>query len=146
MSQPDALGIASRLLTALDPAAPSSLSSQVVQGVWQEVVDGTLDTGARLPTVRQLAVELGLSPRVIERAYEQLEKLGVITTRTGEGSFVSLAPPPAGIRDRYLGLEQRCRDLIEQAAALGFTIDDAVDVLLELRAARRNDRAEGVPE
>ena len=146
MPQDEALGIASRLRTSLDPAAPSSLSSQMVQGIWQEVVEGTLETGARLPTVRHLAVELGVSPRVVERAYEQLEKLGVITTRSGEGSFVSLAPPPAGIRDRYLGLEQRCRDLIEQAAALGFTIDDAVDVLLEFRAARRNDRTEGAPE
>jgi GntR family transcriptional regulator len=146
VSHPEALGIVSRLLTTLDPASPSPLSSQMVQGIWQEVVEGTLETGARLPTVRHLAVALGVSPRVVERAYEQLEKLGVITTRTGQGSFVSLAPPPAGIRDRYLGLEQRCRDLIEQAAALGFTIDDAVDVLLELRAARRNDRAEGPPE
>jgi GntR family transcriptional regulator len=146
VSHPEALGIVSRLLTTLDPASPSPLSSQMVQGIWQEVVEGTLETGARLTTVRHLAVALGVSPRVVERAYEQLEKLGVITTRTGQGSFVSLAPPPAGIRDRYLGLEQRCRDLIEQAAALGFTIDDAVDVLLELRAARRNDRAEGPPE
>jgi DNA-binding transcriptional regulator YhcF (GntR family) len=144
--QREALGIASRLLTALDPAGPSSLSSQMVQGIWQEVVEGTLETGARLPTVRHLAVELGMSPRVVERAYEQLEKLGVITTRTGEGSFVSLAPPPAGIRDRYLGLEQRCRDLFDPAAALGFTIDEAVDVLLELRATRPDDRTEGATE
>lgn len=141
MSAPDPSRLGSRLV--LDAGAPSPLSSQIAQGIWLEVVEGTLDTGARLPTVRQLAVELGLSPRVVERAYEQLERLGVLTTRTGEGSFVSLAPPPAGARDRYLDLEQRCRDLIDEATGLGFTIDDAVDLLLELRAARRHARTEG---
>jgi len=126
--------LALRLAGELDRNDPSPMSSRIVQAVWLEVVQGFIGSGERLPTVRQLAVELGLSPRVVERAYEQLSKLGVVATRPGRGTFVSLAPPSAPERERFLELERRCRELVTSARALGFDVDDAIDLLAEFRA------------
>jgi len=51
--------------------------------------DGELAAGARLPTVRQLAQELGIAANTVARSYRELEADGVIETRGRNGSFVS---------------------------------------------------------
>lgn len=134
MSQPELTGLADRLAAGIDRRGDAPLSSQIVDQVWLEVVSGILDSGERLPTVRQLAVALGTGPRTVERAYQQLEKLGVVVGRAGEGTFVSLAPPSSGVRERYFELERRCRELASRAEELGFAIDDVLDLLAELRS------------
>ena len=54
-----------------------------------QVGNGTLVAGAKLPTVRQLAEELGLAANTVARAYRELEQDGVIETRGRLGSFVA---------------------------------------------------------
>jgi DNA-binding transcriptional MocR family regulator len=67
-----------RLLTArLEEGGGEPAARAIVQGVWNAVVEGAVNSGARLPTSRQLAVQLGVSPRSVERAYSELEQLGV---------------------------------------------------------------------
>ncbi len=125
--------IAKRIVAHLDSGRNQSLSRQIVDCVWLEVLEGTLYTGDRMPTVRQLSIELGLTPRAIERAYRQLEQLGVLATRPGEGTFVSITAPTGEIRERWVRLEELCRDAASQAATLGFSIDDLIDALVDLR-------------
>jgi GntR family transcriptional regulator len=128
--------IAKRIAAHLKTGRQQSFSRQIVDRVWLEVVDGTLQTGDRMPTSRQLSIELGLNPRSIERAYQQLEQLGVLATRAGEGTFVSLNAPDGEIRERWVKLEDICREAASQAGALGFTIDDLIDALVDLRVPR----------
>ena len=52
---------------------------------------GDLTAGARLPTVRALAEELGLAPNTVARAYRELEQAGAIETCGRNGTFVSLS-------------------------------------------------------
>lgn len=132
MPPPD-LGLGARLAQELGGGGAAPLSSRIVERIWLEVVTGALDSGERLPTVRQLAVHLGVSPRIVERAYGQLEKLGVVTVRPGQGTFVSLGPPPPAARERFLQMERQGRAWVERAAELGFTIDDLIDLLADLR-------------
>jgi GntR family transcriptional regulator len=128
--------IAKRIAAHLDSGRFQSLSRQIVDCVWLEVVEGALRTGDRMPTVRQLSIELGLTPRAIERAYQQLEQLGVVATRAGEGTFVSLNAPDGEIRERWVKLDELCREAASQAGALGFSIDDLIDALVDLRIPR----------
>jgi GntR family transcriptional regulator len=135
LSNTNATGLAARLAGALAPARDEPISHQIVDHVWLEVIEGGLETGERLPTVRELAVALGASPRVVERAYAELERLGVVSTRVGEGTFVSLGPAGESVRERRREFLRVCRELLEQAAALGFTMDDVMDTLGEIRAS-----------
>ena len=143
MSNLESNDIAKRLARSLDPGGRQSLSRQIVDLVWLDVVEGTLQKGDRMPTVRQLSIELGLTPRAIERAYERLEQLGVLTTRPGEGSFVSLAGSDSGRRERWVKLDELCRDAASSAADLGFSVDELVDALADLRIARDNSHDTG---
>lgn len=138
MSKPERSDIAKRIVEHLDSGRQQSLSRQIVDCVWLEVLDGTLQTGDRMPTARQLSIELGLTPRAIERAYQHLEQLGVLANRSGEGTFVSLNAPDGEIRERWVKLDEICRVSASQAGALGFSIDDLIDALVDLRIPRKN--------
>lgn len=116
-------------------AFPSSdpLSGRIVEHLWEEVVSGVLASGARLPTVRELAVALGTTPRTVERAFEELERLGVAATRAGEGTFVSLSPPDAEERERRRRLAEVARDAVAGAAVAGFGVEELMDAVSEWR-------------
>ncbi|MFJ6085329.1 GntR family transcriptional regulator [Streptomyces sp. NPDC092369] len=82
------------------------------------IVTGRLVEGDRLPTVRQLATDLGLAPGTVARAYRELEAEGLIRTRRGAGSRVA-APPARPAHDHAAQLVALARDFAFSARALG---------------------------
>ena len=122
-----------RLAHDLAGALDTPATHRIVETVWLAVVEGTLATGARLPTTRQIAIALGVSPRTVERAYEQLERRGVLVRRAGEGTFVSLALPSEEERARHREFAALCRATVERAAELGFSLDELMDALTDFR-------------
>jgi GntR family transcriptional regulator len=130
--------ITQRLALRLADSPAEPVAHLIVDDLWLAVVDGSLDSGERLPTARQLAIELGVSPRSIERAYSELERRGVIATRAGQGTFVCLAPPPEAERARHQEFAELCRNAVDHAARLGFGVDDLLDALSEFRTASRS--------
>ena len=128
-----------RLGARLRENSAEPVAHAVVEELWLAVVDGSLESGERLPTSRELAIELGVSPRSIARAYEDLERRGVTVTRPGAGTFVSLSPPSDEDRARHQEFAQLCRDTVGRAAALGFDIDELMDALIEYRTAERQE-------
>ena len=77
------------LLPAISPAAPGPLYQQIVDGLKREISEGRLERGAALPSFRQLAEQLLVSVITVKRAYEDLEREGIIYRRQGLGTFVS---------------------------------------------------------
>jgi len=69
----------------------------LAQRIIEAVEAGELHAGARLPTHRALAYELGLSVQTVSRAYEELKRLGIISGEVGRGSFVRSAPTDARV-------------------------------------------------
>jgi GntR family transcriptional regulator len=130
--------IIQRLAFRLAERRAEPVAHLIVEDLWLAVVDGSLESGERLPTARQLAIDLGVSPRSIERAYTELERRGVIATRAGQGTFVSLAPPSEAERERHHHFADLCRRTVERAASLGFGVDDLLDALAEFRTANRS--------
>lgn len=124
-----------RLLDRMHEGGAEPVAHLIVEELWLAVVDGSLEIGQRLPTARELAIALGVSPRSIERAYSELERRGVLVTRAGSGSFVSLTQPSEQERARNRELAKLCRETVQRATELGFDIEDVVDALTELRSA-----------
>ncbi|MGW1727703.1 GntR family transcriptional regulator [Streptomyces sp. NPDC002306] len=82
------------------------------------IVTGRLTEGDRLPTVRQLATDLGLAPGTVARAYRELESAELIRTRRGAGSRVA-ARPTGPTRPYASHLATLARDFTSSARALG---------------------------
>jgi GntR family transcriptional regulator len=76
----------------ISQADPRPLYLQVMEQVRRRVAVGDLPAGTELPSIRQLASELQVSVITIKRAYLELEREGVITTRQGKGSVVADRP------------------------------------------------------
>lgn len=79
------------LLPPISPAASLPLYEQVVVAIRREVQDGRLAPGAALPSFRALAADLRVSLITVKRAYEELEREGVIYRKQGLGTFVAEA-------------------------------------------------------
>src|SRR6478609_7002815 len=80
------------------------------------ILTGRLVEGDRLPTVRQLATDLGLAPGTVARAYRELEESGVVTTRRRAGTVVAAGVSPADVDAR-----RAARDLVATARASGLS-------------------------
>ena len=126
-------GIAQRLALYIHQGSETPVYRQIVDRLWLEVITGTLETGERLPTVRQLAIDLALHPNTVSRAYEELELLGVLRTK-GEGTFVGLGPSAKSEIERRARLERLCSEVVSQAKALGFDLDELIETLGEFRS------------
>jgi len=77
------------LLGPISPAADGALYQQIVDRLKREVSEGRLKPGAALPSFRQLAEDLLVSVITVKRAYEELEREGIIFRRQGLGTFVA---------------------------------------------------------
>jgi DNA-binding transcriptional regulator YhcF (GntR family) len=76
------------MIISVDPAAATPPYEQVKNQVEQLIRQGELAQGNRLPTVRQLAGELGLAVNTVARAYKELEAERLVETRGRNGTFV----------------------------------------------------------
>ena len=65
---------------------------QIIDGFKEQIAAGVLESGEKLPSVRELAVQLSINPNTIQRAYRQLEAEGWIATVPGKGCFVCGLP------------------------------------------------------
>ena len=65
------------------------LYAQLTDKIRQQISGGVLVQGDKLPSVRELAVELSINPNTIQRAYAELESEGYVVSVTGKGSFVA---------------------------------------------------------
>jgi GntR family transcriptional regulator len=122
------------------------MAHRIVEHIWLSVVEGTLQTGERLPTARQLAVALNVSPRTVDRAYRQLEDRGVIATRRGEGTFVALVLPSEEERARHREFAALCSEAVDRAETLGFDVDDLVEALSDYRGFDRPSSGKEPPD
>ena len=73
----------------VDPAASTPVYEQLVECVLRDVSSGELMVGDRIPPVRALASELGLSAGTVAKAYRAMETRGVIETHGRKGTFIA---------------------------------------------------------
>ena len=73
----------------INPRSSTPIYQQVVDGVKELVARGILVPGERMPTVRELAVELSLNPNTVAKAFQKLEQEGIIETMRSRGTFVA---------------------------------------------------------
>ena len=121
-------------LPPISAAEPGALYQQIVDGLKREVSEGRLEAGAALPSFRALAEELLVSVITVKRAYEELERDGIIYRRQGLGTFVSST---AFDRSRD-AKTQRARELLREAlregTEAGLTGKDVLHLLQSLVA------------
>jgi DNA-binding transcriptional regulator YhcF (GntR family) len=90
----------------IDKSKPTPIFRQIIQEIEQAINNGSLKTGERLPTERELAVSLAVARGTVTRAYAELTNEGRIDRVQGRGSIVSgqAAPERSGRKERAQSL------------------------------------------
>lgn len=76
---------------------PQGIYRQIADFGIEQVLAGSWEDGERIPSVRQLAAEVGVNPNTVLNAYDHLKELNIIETRRGLGFFVAEAGRQAAI-------------------------------------------------
>jgi GntR family transcriptional regulator len=106
-------------LLVLDASAPGSPSEQIAEQVRLRIAAGQLPAGAGLPSVRQLARDLGIAPNTVVRAYNELERQGWVVASERRGVSVADVSAPAREAERRREVERAVGRLVVTARRLG---------------------------
>ena len=125
----------------VDPSDPTPLYAQLDRGIRAAIAAGRLKVGDRLPTVRQLAVELKINANTVAKVYAELERAGVLATQRGIGTFVRENPTQTVAATRR---ERDLRPLVDRlladASAIGISLPEIVAFLGALEAKNTKEK------
>ena len=106
---------------------------QVLDNFKRQIYSGALKQGDRIPSIRDLAKQLGVNPNTVQKAYKELEEKGYFYTVQGQGSFVS-TPPDAQVKEEIVKLYNALKKLKEELMMHGETIENIMKFVSEKEA------------
>lgn len=109
-------------------SSPVALYEQIETQIKNQILNGNLNPGDPLPSIRSLAKELKVSIITSKRAYEELEKEGFIETVIGKGTFVSGSNSERLREAAIAEMEDKLEAVIISAKALGVTLDECIEI------------------
>ncbi len=104
------------------------LYEQIGTQIKNQIINGSLNPGDGLPSIRNLAKELKVSIITTKRAYEELEKDGFIETIVGKGTFVSNQNTERLKEITLYNIENKLEEIIKQAKAVGITLEEGLEI------------------
>ncbi len=114
---------------SLDTKSGVPYYRQIIEQVKYGISRRKLQPGDRLPTVRQLAVDLSVNPNTVIRAYREMEIEGVLETHQGSGTFIGNRKPEIDELERQRMLDQILTELPARATSYGFTLEEMLEGL-----------------
>ena len=108
-------------ILVLDPNSSVPPYEQIGAQIRLQIATGHLLPGAFLPSVRQLARDLGVAPNTVVRAYSELEHDGWVTTAARRGVIIASPSPTQVAKVRAQQFEQAVTNLLVTAHQLGIT-------------------------
>ena len=118
-----------------------SIYQQLINQVTRKVQNGELPSGKKLPTVRELADQLGIARGTVKHAYEELERKGIITMTRGKGTFIrEQARQESSAKVRAMAAIER---LLDEMESLSFSPQE-IQMFFNLKMRERMERDDNV--
>ena len=109
---------------------PRSIYLQIADQIRDRILQGEWQAGERIPSIRELAIELGVNPNTVTRSYQALLDWGIVANQRGRGYFVS---EDAGERAVQAMRDEFVRDelpkVVRAMKTLGIGIDELAEYL-----------------
>ncbi|NRR84647.1 GntR family transcriptional regulator [Bacillus velezensis] len=99
---------------------------QIADRVYYRLIRSELSPGDKLPSVREMAVQMKVNPNTIQRTYSEMERLGIVETRRGQGTFIAeRSDLKAELKDRLT--KDVFKRFIQEMAELGLSHEEMLD-------------------
>lgn len=121
----------------LNPGSGLPLYRQMVQQLRERIGSGQLREGEKLPSVRELSAELSINPLTASKAYQLLERDGLIEFRRGQGTFVAKARKPFSAAERLALIQPALDQVVSEARHLGLSEEELQQLLKETYERKR---------
>ena len=109
------------MILRLNPSSGVPVYLQIVEQIKHSIEIGALEEGDQLPGIRPLAEDLVVSPNTVVKAYNELERDGVIRLRHGAGAYVSESNSPNSRRRRMKDASVLVKDAVEKLRNMGLS-------------------------
>lgn len=124
------------MLFQIDLSAAKPVYQQLVDQVKFAVASGRLQPGDRLPPVRDVAIQVRVNRNTVARVYSELEREGILYTRSGQGTFVNDLGSLLSRGVQRKQLQASLDELLAQAKLFGLSRDQVLNIF--------NDRMESI--
>lgn len=112
---------------------------QVIAQVRERIASGQLPPATQLPSVRELSAQLQVNPLTVSKAYQFLERDGLVEFRRGQGTFVAAQPPRLSPEEQKRLIAPALEQAVSEAIHLGLTLSE-LQTLLRDTYDSRNQR------
>lgn len=101
---------------------------QIIELLKQQIISARLKTGDKMPSVRDLATQMQVNPNTVQRAYKELETMGLIESRRGMGSYVTedVQKLKAIRNDMAISMSQ---EFISKMLKIGFEVEEVLEYM-----------------
>ena len=115
-------------MLVIDKISRKPIYEQLVDGLEREIVTGLLKPQEQLPSIRELSSTLGVNPNTVQKALQELDRIGIIVSAPGRGVFVA-DDAPARIRGRMSAKISEIRDIAAELSRAGVEIDAVLEAV-----------------
>lgn len=123
----------------IHPDSPIPIFEQIVAQVIFNIASGGLEVGGLIPSVRELGMRLTVHPNTVAKAFQELERLGVLTARRGRGMEVTTDAVKVCQSRRRNIVGTRICEALREALSSGLTAEE-VRRLVEEEISRVNSK------
>ncbi|GIM46777.1 HTH-type transcriptional repressor YtrA [Collibacillus ludicampi] len=116
----------------VDPRSSTPIYQQIVDQIKEAVARKVLQPGDKLPSVRELSAMITINPNTIAKAYQQLEREGVLEVLRGRGTFIAERIVHVNREERLRQIRETMEKLLIEAHYLQLTTDDLMELFKEV--------------
>ncbi|HEY9071712.1 MAG TPA: GntR family transcriptional regulator [Candidatus Ozemobacteraceae bacterium] len=107
-----------RRVIRVDESSPVPIYQQIVEEVKRAVLTGVFGPDQRLPSIRELALELKVNPNTVAKAYQEMEAQRVIYFRRGQGAYISPRSEEERVQEAQREISRLFRQVLDIAHSL----------------------------
>lgn len=124
----------------IDGRSSKPIYQQIIDGIKEKIIQGALEPGDRLPSVRELAKVLLTNPNTVARAYRDLEREKVIETIRGKGTFISSVYKPQFNNEILERIKENMKKIVIEAHYIGIDKERLANLLVEVYDSLTSDK------
>lgn len=117
---------------SLDYSSKDPIYQQIVKKTKKAIANGYLKENDQMPSVRELAKTLLVNQSTITRAYRELEKIGIIMTIPGKGTFISINKDK--IQWEKEKMEEKFLEVTKECLFLGIEKEELINIIERLES------------